>query len=116
MRGEDDEGKVNVPADLKPVVVLIDAIGVHLVRDLGVLQLRYVMDCLYKKYQAKVLQPIHSYPGNLHRLVNLRVNNEVKLFEHDVPLNGQVGQLAAELELLGGDWRLKLIVWIKVLR
>lgn len=112
MRGEDNEGKVNVPADLKPIVVLIVAVGVHLVRDLGVLQLRYVMDCLYTRYKAKIPRPSLSYPGNLHRLVNLRVYYEVKLFQHDVPLNGQVGQLAAELELLRGDWRLKLIVWM----
>ena len=47
-----------------------------------------------------------SYPAYLDRLVNLVVNNEVELFQHDVSLHHQVGQLCVQLKLLGGDGRL----------
>ena len=47
-----------------------------------------------------------SYPAYLDGFVNLVVNNEVELFQHDVSLHQQVGQLCVQLKLLGGDGRL----------
>ena len=47
-----------------------------------------------------------SYPAYLDWIVNLVVNNEVELLQHDVSLHHQVGQLRVQLKLLGGDGRL----------
>ena len=48
-----------------------------------------------------------SYPAYLDGFVNLVVNNEVELFQHNISLHSQVGQFCVQLKLLCGDGRLQ---------
>ena len=106
MAGEHQESHVNIPTSLEPVVVLVDGVGLHLHIELLILQLRDVMNCLREIIRVCCLLENLSYPPYLDWLVNLVVNNEVELFQHDVSLHQQVGQLCVQLKLLGGDGRL----------
>ena len=47
-----------------------------------------------------------TYPANLDRFVYLVVDQEVELFEHHVPLHGQVRQLGGHVKLGCGYGRL----------
>ena len=56
-----------------------------------------------------------SYPPYLDWLVDLVVNNEVELFQHNVSLHDQVGQLRVQLKLLRRDGRLSCLLLLLML-
>ena len=114
MRGQNEEGEVNVPPGLQPVVVVIDRVWVDLHVETRVLEFLDVMHGLHRHHHINRQSPHNTHPCYFYGLVNLGVNNEVKLLQHHVALHSEVGELGVDLELLSGDWRLRLIVYVKL--